>query len=77
VSKAERQPCQADASPHCEVCGVPVAVKRTGRPRRYCSNACRCKAFRINAMLSSIMVDLRGTLVQETSLAAEEDHRVT
>ncbi|MGW7535991.1 MerR family transcriptional regulator [Amycolatopsis sp. NPDC054798] len=30
----------------CEVCGAAVARSATGRPRRYCSHACRQRAYR-------------------------------
>ncbi|WP_037070066.1 MerR family transcriptional regulator [Pseudonocardia acaciae] len=30
----------------CEVCGLPVVRPATGRPRRYCSHACRQRAYR-------------------------------
>ncbi|MGW3100315.1 hypothetical protein ACWDCC_43575 [Streptomyces sp. NPDC001102] len=40
--------------PLCEQCGLPMSVTwsaigrpRTGRPRQYCSNACRQKAYRM------------------------------
>ncbi len=32
---------------HCLVCGRPLAQKPRGRPRTYCSNACRQQAFRL------------------------------
>ncbi len=32
---------------HCVVCGCPLEQKTRGRPRRYCSSACRTKAYRL------------------------------
>lgn len=37
----------------CEVCGDPLRDQATGRPRRYCTNACRQKAHRIRRALQS------------------------
>lgn len=31
----------------CEVCRTPITPKDNGRPPRYCSSACRSKAYRI------------------------------
>lgn len=31
----------------CRACGTPVAVAMTGRPRTYCSQACRARAYRM------------------------------
>lgn len=33
-------------SPQCQVCGEPLSVASTGRPRRYCSRACQARAYR-------------------------------
>lgn len=30
----------------CEVCSTPIETDRIGRPRQYCSDACRSKAYR-------------------------------
>ncbi|WP_207222717.1 MerR family transcriptional regulator [Herbihabitans rhizosphaerae] len=35
-----------DESPACEVCGHSITVPERGRPRRYCSRACRQRAYR-------------------------------
>jgi len=35
----------------CEVCGAPLSNPAAGRPRRYCSDACRQKAHRIRRAL--------------------------
>lgn len=35
----------------CEVCGGPLRDQATGRPRRYCTDACRQKAHRIRRAL--------------------------
>ncbi|PJL15282.1 hypothetical protein B9Y66_09900 [Stenotrophomonas maltophilia] len=35
----------------CEVCGRPLRNQATGRPRRYCTDACRQKAHRIRRAL--------------------------
>jgi hypothetical protein len=42
------QPATADAEPlnSCTVCGAPIASDRLGRPRLYCSDACRQAAYR-------------------------------
>ena len=32
--------------PGCIVCGDPLVRKRTGRPRRFCSDACRQRDYR-------------------------------
>jgi DNA-binding CsgD family transcriptional regulator len=33
-------------SSHCLMCGIPVTIALTGRPRAYCSPACRTRAYR-------------------------------
>lgn len=30
----------------CGVCAKRISQPETGRPRRYCSNACKCKSYR-------------------------------
>jgi hypothetical protein len=30
----------------CEICSWPITLNRNGRPRVYCSEACRAKAYR-------------------------------
>jgi hypothetical protein len=32
--------------PECQVCGVTIDTQLTGRPRLYCSDACRQSAYR-------------------------------
>ncbi|WP_207933588.1 TetR/AcrR family transcriptional regulator [Actinomadura sp. GC306] len=39
-------PVHADAAAGCPVCGGPVPATAAGRPRRYCSPACRQRAYR-------------------------------
>jgi hypothetical protein len=42
------QPAVADADPlnSCATCGTPIASEPGGRPRLYCSSACRQAAYR-------------------------------
>jgi predicted nucleic acid-binding Zn ribbon protein len=42
-NNTEPQHKQAD---RCLVCGDPISANRTGRPPKFCSNACRQKAYR-------------------------------
>lgn len=44
-------------SPHCLVCGAPLEHQATGRPRRFCSNACRQKDYREIRKWASRSVD--------------------
>lgn len=37
---------QDPAPPECQECATPLIQPATGRPRRYCSNACRQAGFR-------------------------------
>ena len=41
--------CNETGEGFCPVCGSPLPVAATGRPRRYCSDACRQKAHRLRA----------------------------
>ncbi|MEV0341560.1 TetR family transcriptional regulator [Nocardia sp. NPDC050713] len=45
---------ETEASPRCPVCGTALAVPGAGRPRRYCSAACRQKAHRSRAAARAI-----------------------
>ena len=42
----DETPQRVVISPRCQVCGEPVSVASTGRPRRYCSRACQARAYR-------------------------------
>ena len=50
------EPC-----PRCGMCGVPVAISAQGRPRKFCSDRCRAKAFRLRSAISD-MVQLTAML---------------
>ncbi|PSK88960.1 TetR family transcriptional regulator [Murinocardiopsis flavida] len=45
----DSSPAAEPAERHCLSCGVPVARGATGRPRDYCSPACRQRAYRSRA----------------------------
>ncbi len=40
-SQSKREGKKAIASPVCKSCGTKIALKTRGRPRSYCSDACR------------------------------------
>ncbi|MCD7097178.1 DNA gyrase inhibitor YacG [Stenotrophomonas sp. MMGLT7] len=79
MSNAARQLELGQASPRCEVCGVPVSIKPTGRPRQYCSNRCRQKAARSRHIIQ-ILVSIermKADLGIEIAIDwSDEDHRV-
>jgi AcrR family transcriptional regulator len=43
----EKEIMNAGTDRECEVCGRPVVSSTRGRPRRYCSHACRERAYRM------------------------------
>lgn len=45
----DKSGCNETGEGFCPVCGGPLPVAATGRPRRYCSDACRQKAHRLRA----------------------------
>lgn len=57
----------------CAVCGSPVGYTTGGRPRRYCRNACKTKAWRIRRAL---VEGLAGISRPAKSLDYEDEHRV-
>ncbi|MFD0687439.1 TetR/AcrR family transcriptional regulator [Actinomadura fibrosa] len=46
TKRNETRTAPRNETQHCDVCGKPLAVARTGRPARYCSAGCRQKAHR-------------------------------
>lgn len=77
MSNAARHVCQAEASPVCEVCGVPVIVQATGRPRRYCGNRCKQKAVRNRRILFDVLTEIELIrLGLEPIDWSDEEHRV-
>lgn len=50
IRNETRESIESDATsvtkPSCPVCGGPIPIAATGRPAKYCSAACRQKAFR-------------------------------
>lgn len=79
MSHAARQRQIARAAPQCEVCGAALPVRRTGRPRRYCSDRCRQKGARVRAIVN-VMVGielLKAEFAAETETDwSDESHRV-
>lgn len=65
------------AYPQCGVCGKSVAVAASGRPRMYCSKACKTKAWRIRAaILEGLQAVYVVSEVEPANLDYEDDHRV-
>lgn len=48
----------------CEVCGSACEVAATGRPRRFCSNACRQKSYRDRAVRVPVRLRRRHAWVR-------------
>lgn len=64
----------------CWTCGAELRRKRNGRPRKYCSAACRQKASRNRVILEAVAEaeKLRSILAAEAEIDwSDEDHRVT
>src|SRR5262245_61468999 len=60
---AARSQHRGETEMTCEACGADLSRVRTGRPRRFCSSACRVRAHRNSdvtklALRSSIVTDL-------------------
>lgn len=66
-------------SPQCEVCGRALRLKQAGRPRIYCSDACRQKAARARGIIN-LLVAIDRINVEVTSDPitdwSDELHRV-
>ena len=79
IHSASERFSDAYALPQCEVCGVSVTAKPTGRPRRYCSGRCKAKAHRCRIVITwlrqieAINLDFEKSLKIDWS---DEDHRV-
>lgn len=63
----------------CWVCSAPLRRKRNGRPRKYCSGACRQKAARARHYLEALAEaeKLKLVLASEANIDwSDEEHRV-
>ncbi|MEN1942396.1 hypothetical protein WCE55_00825 [Luteimonas sp. MJ293] len=71
---------QPDPDAVCWVCSAPIRRKRNGRPRKYCSAACRQKAARSRHYLEAMAEaeKLKLILASEADIDwSDESHRVT
>lgn len=54
ADSCDETPHQVAVSPECQVCGKPLSVASTGRPRRYCSRACQARAYRARQQATAL-----------------------
>lgn len=56
---------------HCLICGRSISQKRRGRPRYYCSEACKAKAYRIRKKQASAQQGHREVAMVEVLYCPE------
>ena len=56
------------AAADCERCGAPLGQPTTGRPRRFCSNACKQMAYRVTKVNRKGYNEFEGETVHVNGL---------